>query len=320
MEGANVVGCSYPRVAGQLRAELADSPRRLVGKYIKTSAKVGAVERSEQRGFIDHLASAGVDEHRVGLHGRQEVGIYHSGGAFAARHVQRHDVARRQQGSLIGDLLYPDVGHALAHLSRSVGPGFGDDTKATGAGPLSHFDSDGPHADDSQRGPEQPSGLAVRLLVPVPGSEIGGGGGDVAVNGKHQPDGQLSHRNGVAARDVAHKNPQLCGPVGVDGVGPRPGPNHEAELVGGFQSSRSDLGAAHHQHIESGNVLGQALSSQRGIDHAIVAPGPQTLNGAFRQAVSKEDSHEPDSVIDRRAIITGTIWVPLLYRIVELFH
>ena len=90
--GSDVVGGDDLGVAGQRGVDRPGGGRGLVGEHVDAGSHVGRVERGDQGLLVDDLASGGVDEHGVGLHGGQECGVDHCGGVVAAGDVQRHDV------------------------------------------------------------------------------------------------------------------------------------------------------------------------------------------------------------------------------------
>ena len=264
--------------------------RGLVGEHVDAGSHAGRVECGDQGFLVDDLAAGGVDEHGVGLHGGQEPGIDHSRGVVAAGYVQRHDVAGGQHRGPVGQSLYADAGHALAHgpVPRFV---LGDDPETAGRGPLRHLQADGAHADDAERRSVQAPGLAVGLLVPLSRPHIGGGGGDVAVDGEHQAQRQLGYRDGVAAGNVAHVHAQLRSPGAVDRVGAGTGSHDQSQLVAGLDGRCCDSGAAHHQHVEAGNVVGKVFGGQGGLQRAGVAAAAQPFYCGVGQAVGEQDSH-----------------------------
>ena len=113
----------------------------------------------------------------------------------------------------------------------------------------------------------------------------------MAVDGEHQAQGQLGDRYGVAAGDVAHEHAELGGPGAVDGVGSGACPYHEAEVVAGLDGVGRDPGAAHHQHVEAGDVVGEIFGGEGGLEDAGVAAGAQSFHCGVGQAVGEQDSH-----------------------------
>ena len=124
----------------------------------------------------------------------------------------------------------------------------------------------------------QAAGLAVGLLVPVARPDVGGGRGDVAVDGEHEAQRQFGHGDGIAARDVAHVHAELRGPGAVDRVGAGTGAHHQPEVAAGFDGLGRHPGAAHHEHVVAGDMVGEILGGEGGLQRADVAaaaqPGP----------------------------------------------
>ena len=284
------MGGDHLRVTGQRGVHGSVPGRGLVREHVYARPHVRGVECGQQGLLVHDLAPGRVDQHRVRLHRGQELGIDHARGVGPARHVQRHDVAGGENRGPIGQGLHADVAHALAHIVRPRLV-LGDDCQTAGGGAPGHLQPDGTHPDDAQSRAVQAAGLAVGSLVPLSGPHVCGGVGDVAVDGEHQPQRQFGDGYGVASGDVAHEHAELRGALAVDCVRAGAGPDHQSKVGAGLYGLGGHPGAAHDQHVEAGDMGGETLGGDGGLQDADVAAGAQPFDGGFRQAVAEQDPH-----------------------------
>ena len=201
----------------------------------------------------------------------QELAVDEVAGLGRGRHVQRDDVGGGQQlreRGADGDAEVGgaglDVGPAARALQRL-------DVDAERTCPLGHAQPDGPEPHDAQGRPEQPGGLAVALLVPASGAQVGYVVRDPPVDRDQQADGQLRDRRGVLAGHVRDQHPARRRRGRVDGVGAGARADHQRELVRGLEDARLHLGAAHDEHVDARDAAGEVRRGQRGVELALVA-------------------------------------------------
>ena len=132
------------------------------------------VERFEQRGLVHQSAAAEGDQHRAGLHRRQERAVHHAGGVRRQRQAQDHHVSRPKQPRNLarrGD----GVGRRV-RTRRAPNPG---DASVEGARLAGHRLADRAEADDqpvrvghlAERQP-RPAALGLRRAPLRPALEV----------------------------------------------------------------------------------------------------------------------------------------------------
>lgn len=188
---------------------------------------LSVVEGGDEGGFVDDAAAGDVDE--VG-------GGFHFGELGLADEV----AGGVRQGAVDGDNLaggeqFVEGDGGIGLVGIPAGGGVVDDFSAVGGGQLRHPAADGAHADDTVAG-------AAQLVVGLPPVAEGGGFGVGAVidrlvevnevhrQGEQGRDGQLRHRVGAVATDVADGDAARSGGLLVYVVGARGGHADEFEV------------------------------------------------------------------------------------------
>jgi len=147
------------------------------------------------------------------------------------------------------------------------------------------------HADHTECLAQETVGVAVCLLVPDAGPEVGGSRRDVAIHGEKEAEGQLGHGYRVGAGHVAHVDAGVGRRLAVDGVGAGARPNDEAQVVGTVDGLGCDPGATDDQHVEAPDGLGEILGTEIGRDDALVAPLSKNLDERLGDRVGEQDLH-----------------------------
>ena len=252
---------------------------------------MAGVERREQRRLVDHVTARGVHQDRAGLHRGQEVGVHEVLGLRRRRYVQAHHVGGGEQLRQRAEADRVELGQPVAGGSAAAGPVQAADPHPERGRPLGHGEADRAQADDAQGAAEQPVGLAVGRLRPAALPRVGHVVGDPAVQGQDQPQGELGHRDRVAAGHVADQHPVAGRHLDVDGVGAGTGPDHQGELVGGLEHRAVDLGAAHHQRVDAGDPTGQFRGGQSRLHRAAMPPRLELGDGPVGDRVGEQQVH-----------------------------
>ena len=186
-------------------------------------------------------------------------------------------------------MVIPSSAARASMSARRCGRSQGLDLDPERRGPFGHAQPHGAEAHDAQRGSEQPGGLAVGLLVPPPGAQVGDVVRYPSVDGEQQAHGQLGHGGGVPARHVGDEHPPRRRGRRVDGVRPGPGADDQREPVAGTEDGAGHLGAAYDEDVEPGDAVCELCLAQGGIDLAGVAArlelGDGRRPGASRRRV-----------------------------------
>ena len=89
---------------------------------------------------------------------------------------------------------------------------------------------------------------------------------------------------------LATSTPLAAAAVGGDGVGPGPGTDDQGEPVGVGEDTLLHLGAADHQDVEPLDAVGEVGLGEAGVDHALVTPSLELLDGGLGERVGDEDA------------------------------
>jgi hypothetical protein len=227
--------------------------------------------------------------------------------------VQGDDVGRRDQLRERGTHDDAEVDSTCLDVRRTAGLRQGLDLDTERGGPLGHAQPDGAEPHDAQGRPEQPSGLAVRLLVPPTGPQVRHVVRDTPVDGQQQANGQLRHGGGVPARNVGDQHAPSRGGGRVDRVGPSPRADDQREPVSGLEDASGDLGAAHDEDVEPRDPAGEIRLTQARIDHTLMATCLELGDGLLRERVGEQELHpatSSDRAGNRQAVLLVTL-VPL---------
>ena len=152
-------------------------------------AEMPALQRRQQRSFVDERPARGVDEDRAGLHARHALGAEKAPCLLAEREMQRDHVRSLQQGI--------DVGQC----DRSVGKRRAvkrDHLHAQAFGDARHLAPDAAEPDNAQRLAPQLHAFERR---PGPAAHRAVHARNVAGAGEHQRDGVLGDRDIAVALD-----------------------------------------------------------------------------------------------------------------------
>ena len=201
--------------------------RRFLRQGIEPGGQDAALpEGVEQRRLVHHLAAAGVDQNRLGLHAGQRLGVDHVPRIVIEGHVQAYHVGGFQQG------FQRHVAHAEAFFLRRAAPEgvVIDDAGVEGPDALGHLLADVAQADE----PDRLAGQFVHIdrardaAVPLAGDHVLVQGGQLAVHGQNKHDGVLGHCNRIGAAVRAHRHPRRSRPGDVDLI--VPGAQHLYQL------------------------------------------------------------------------------------------
>ena len=288
---ADVMGADHPRMLREPGGPLGRAGAGLVGVHVEPGAQVLAVEGLEQGVLVDEVTARGVQQHGPGPHLREERSVDQTGRGRAGRQVQGDHVAGREQlGQRVGqaDVQVLDAGQAWG---AAVGPRQRQDVHPEGPGALGHLEPDRAEPEDAHRRAVEAACGAVRLLVPATRPQVDGRVDDVAVDGEQEAHRQLGDRDGVPPGQVRDQDPARGGGAGVDRVGAGAGPDHQGEAVGVLEDLADDLGAAHHQRVETVEAVRQVRRRQAGLDDAGVAALLELGDRRRADGVGKEHAH-----------------------------
>jgi hypothetical protein len=244
---------------------------RLVGEHVETGPHRAGVERLDQGRFVDHVAARGVEQDRAVLQAVEELVVDQVLGLGRGRHVQRHDVAVAQQVRERVAQLDPERLDPLGGVRRAARLGQRLEMDAERRRPLGDTQADRAEAQDAHRLAEEAVGLAVALLVPPALPQVGDVVGDPTVDRQQQTHRQLRDGGGVAPRHVRDQHTAAGRRVGVDGVGPRTGADHQRKPVGSLEDLAADLRAPHDQCVEPLDPARQIVGAQPGVHDDLVA-------------------------------------------------
>ena len=182
-----------------------------------------AVERSQRGVDVDDRAARRVDEERSGRHRGEHRRADHSARLLVERHVQRHDVALREDLRQVSPL---DVGGEVAVDDVGVA---GDDALEHVAADVRHPLADPPQPDDAERHVGRAAQLARRLVVPPAGADVAVVGDDVAHHRQRQRQRVRRDLADAVVGRIGDPDAVLRAGVGVDVVEPGADPADDAQ-------------------------------------------------------------------------------------------
>ena len=197
---------------------------RLARQYVEREAGESAAFQGCQRRIdVDDGAARRVHQKRTGLCRTEQRGIDHPARFGVERHVQRHDVAFREESSDVasldvrGKIPVDDVGIAGENAVEHV------------AADMRHPLSDPTEADDAERHVADPTHRTGRQVMPFACVDVAMVGDDVAHGRERQRERVRRDLPDTVIGRIRDPDAVPCAGVRVDRVEARAHPAHDAE-------------------------------------------------------------------------------------------